>query len=80
MAAASAAAPRRRSEQEVTVLFRTTFRHNTLYDVLSSQPGWKETDSDVDFDFNWADTMWIRDFLDHLHLDDHQRVNQSKSL
>ena len=60
------------------VLFRTGFR-NTIYDVLKSKYGWKETDSDTDWDFIWADVGWIRDYYDHIHLDDHQRVNHFRN-
>jgi len=60
------------------VLFRTGFR-NTIYDVLKSKYGWKETDSDTDWDFIWADVGWIRDYYDHVHLDDHQRVNHFRN-
>ena len=29
------------------------------------RPGWHETDSQVDWDFNWADVAWIRENYDH---------------
>uniref|UniRef100_A0A7S2WSR1 Tubulin--tyrosine ligase-like protein 9 n=2 Tax=Mucochytrium quahogii TaxID=96639 RepID=A0A7S2WSR1_9STRA len=63
---------------EVTVLYRTSF-HNVIYDVLRSRPTWKETDSDTDWDFNWADIGWIRDFYDHIQFDDRQRVNHFRN-
>ena len=43
------------SAQQAVVLFRTSL-HNTVFDVLRSRPGWRETDSDTDWDINWADT------------------------
>jgi len=61
-----------------TVLFRTSL-HNTVYDVFRSRPNWKETDSDTDWDINWADVGWIRDYFDHIHLDDHQRINHFRN-
>jgi len=59
-------------------LYRTSFR-NVINDVLRSRPGWKETDSDTDWDFNWADIHWIRDFYDHIQFDDRQRVNHYRN-
>ena len=59
-------------------MFRTSL-HNTIYDVLSARHGWEETDSDTDWDFNWADVGWIRDYFDHMHFDDHQRVNHFRN-
>ena len=35
--------------------------------------------SDTDWDINWADVGWIRDFYDHIHLDDHQRLNHFRN-
>lgn len=60
------------------MLYRTGFR-NTIYDVLKSKHGWKQTDSDTDWDFNWADVGWIRENYDHIHMDDHQRVNHFRN-
>jgi len=60
------------------VLFRTSFR-NVVYEVLRMRPGWEETDSDTDWDFNWADIGWIRDFYDHIHFDERQRVNHFRN-
>eukprot|EP00947_MAST-08B_sp_MAST-8B-sp1_P001226 g1226.t1 len=60
------------------VIFRTSL-HNTVFDVMSSRPGWEETDSDTDWDINWADVAWIRDFFDHMHFDDQQRVNHFRN-
>jgi len=47
--------------------------------VLRSRPGWQETNSDTDWDFNWADVGWIRDFYDHIKFDDRQRVNHFRN-
>lgn len=57
--------------------FRTSLR-NTILDVMRSR-GWKETDSDLDWDFHWADVGWIRDCLDHVRLEEHQRVNHFRN-
>ena len=60
------------------VIFRTSL-HNTIFDVFRSRPGWEETDSDTDWDINWADVGWIRDYFDHVHMDDHQRINHFRN-
>lgn len=57
--------------------FRTTFR-NAIYDVLRAR-GFRETDSDVEWDFAWVDTAFIREHLDAMHLDDHQRINHFRN-
>ena len=36
---------------------------NTIHEVLTRRPGWKETDKD-DWDFIWADKDWIRMHFD----------------
>ncbi len=56
------------------IRYRTCLR-NTILDALKSRPGWKETDSDTDFDFVWADIPWMRNKFDTLKLEEHQRVN-----
>ena len=53
------------------VIFRCGLR-NVIYDVLNTREGWRQTDSDTDWDLNWADVGWIRDFYDHIQMDDHQ--------
>ena len=60
------------------VLFRTSL-HNTVFDVFCAQQGWQETRSDTDWDINWADVGWIRDFYDHIRFEDHQRVNHFRN-
>lgn len=59
---------------EPTVLFKTNLR-NTVYDVMSTTPGWLETENEEDWDINWADVGWIRDNFDHLQMEDHQVWN-----
>ncbi len=58
-------------EEELSVLFRTSL-HNTVFDVMSKMKGWSETDSDVNWDINWADVGWMRDNYDKLQMEDHQ--------
>eukprot|EP00164_Ancoracysta_twista_P000760 GFYU01001001.1.p1 GENE.GFYU01001001.1~~GFYU01001001.1.p1 ORF type:complete len:410 (+),score=100.27 GFYU01001001.1:106-1335(+) len=60
-----------------TIRFRTSLK-NTIYDVLKAR-NWKETDSDTDWDFNWADTGWMRECFDQIHLEEWQRVNHFRN-
>lgn len=60
-----------------TVRFRTTFR-NTIYDVFRAR-GWRETDSDTDWDVAWVDVGWIRDNMDAMHFEEHQRINHFRN-
>eukprot|EP00759_Apiculatamorpha_spiralis_P021741 PhF_6_TR26321/c0_g1_i1/m.37840/K16603/TTLL9; tubulin polyglutamylase TTLL9 len=62
---------------EAPIRFRTSL-HNTLYDVCKSR-GWREVDGELDWDIHWADVHWIRDVLDHVRLEDHQRVNHFRN-
>lgn len=59
------------------VRFRTSLR-NTVLDVMRSR-GWKETDSETEWDFFWADVSWIREVLDHFRLDEHMRINHFRN-
>ena len=68
----------RTSPPLLQVIYRTSL-HNTVFDVMSSKPGWEETDSDTDWDLNWADVGWIRDYFDHMQFDDQQRVNHFRN-
>lgn len=60
------------------VLFKSSFR-NVVYDVMSGREGWAETSSDTDWDFNWSDIGWVRDFYDHIQFDDRQKVNHFRN-
>mmetsp|Transcript_28213 Transcript_28213/g.71956 ORF Transcript_28213/g.71956 Transcript_28213/m.71956 type:complete len:364 (+) Transcript_28213:200-1291(+) len=60
------------------IRFRTSL-HNTIYDVLKAR-GWKETDSDTDWELNWASIEWMRENFDHMHLDDSQRVSHFRNM
>ena len=35
--------------------------------------------SDTDWDINWSDIGWVRDYFDHMHLEDHQRINHFRN-
>ncbi|ORC92625.1 putative tubulin tyrosine ligase protein [Trypanosoma theileri] len=59
------------------IRFRT-FLRNTVLDVMRSR-GWLETDSDLGWDFFWADVGWIREVYDHVRLDDTQRINHFRN-
>mgnify|MGYP001044954365 CR=1 FL=1 len=55
-----------------------TFLHNTICDVMLSR-GWKETDSETEWDFFWADVHWMRECFDHIHFDEGQRINHFRN-
>lgn len=57
--------------------FKSTL-FNTIYDVFVAR-GYKETDSETDWDFFWADVGWIREHFDHTHLEEHQRLNHFRN-
>jgi tubulin polyglutamylase TTLL9 len=59
------------------IRFRATLR-NTILDVCRSR-GWKETDSESDWDFFWSDVGWVREVMDHVRLEEHQRVNHYRN-
>jgi tubulin polyglutamylase TTLL9 len=46
---------------------------------MSTRPGWVETDSDSDWDINWADVGWVRDYFDHIHMEDGMRINHFRN-
>lgn len=64
-------------KRENPIRFRCSF-HNTIYDVLKAH-GYKETDSELDWDFFWCDKEWIHEVFDHIHLLPHQRVNHFRN-
>jgi len=41
--------------------------------------GWKETDSELDWDIMWADRDWITTVMDYVHLAPNQRVNHFRN-
>ena len=51
---------------------------DTIYDVLRAR-GWKETDSETDWDVAWIDTGWLRENFDTMHLEEHQRLNHFRN-
>lgn len=40
---------------------------------------WIETEGEDEWDFFWADTAWIHEHLDHIHLQEHQRLNHFRN-
>jgi len=62
---------------DAPIRFRTSL-HNTLYDVCKAR-GWREVEGELDWDIHWADVHWIRDVLDHIRLEEHQRVNHFRN-
>ena len=59
------------------VRFRCTF-HNTIFDVLRAR-GWREVESETDWDVAWIDTGWLRENFDTMHLEPHQRLNHFRN-
>ena len=59
------------------IRFRT-FAYNTIYDVMIARK-WKETESEQDWDFNWADRDWLREHYDTLHMNEFQRLNHFRN-
>lgn len=59
------------------IRFKSGLR-NTILDVLRSR-GWKETDSETDWEFFWADVFWIRESLDQVRLGEFQKVNHFRN-
>jgi hypothetical protein len=51
---------------------------NTVWECLRDR-GWKETDSDTDWDFFWADVHWIHETFDHVYLQEQQRINHFRN-
>ncbi|KAK7198354.1 tubulin tyrosine ligase protein [Novymonas esmeraldas] len=54
------------------------FLRNTILDVMRCR-GWIETDSELEWDYHWADVSWIRENYDGLRLDDHQHLNHFRN-
>lgn len=65
------------NRNERVVRFRTSFS-NTIYDVMLGR-GWKETDSDTDWDMHWAEREWVYDVFDNTHLENWQRLNHFRN-
>jgi len=59
------------------IKFRCAFT-NTIYDVLKAR-GFKESDSEMEWDIFWADKEWIHDCFDHIHLMPKQKVNHFRN-
>ena len=57
--------------------FRCTF-HNTIYDVLRAR-GWREVESETEWDVAWIDVGWLRENFDTMHLEEHQRLNHFRN-
>lgn len=63
--------------QKRVIRFKTGF-HNVIYDVLKAR-GWKETESEMDWDIHWCDREWMFEVFDHAHLESWQRVNHFRN-
>ncbi|XP_026193567.1 probable tubulin polyglutamylase TTLL9 [Cyclospora cayetanensis] len=59
------------------IRFRCSFR-NTMLDVLRAR-GWKETDSETEWDFFWCDKDWISETFDKFRFQPNQRINHFRN-
>jgi hypothetical protein len=59
------------------IRFKTNFR-NTILDVFRAN-GWREAESETDWDIFWTNKEWIRGIYDKIHLEQHQRVNHFRN-
>lgn len=59
------------------VRFRTSFS-NTVYDVMKGR-GWKETESETEWDVHWAERDWVYEVFDTMHLETWQRLNHFRN-
>lgn len=67
----------RPAERAGPVRFRTTFR-NVIYDVFKAR-GWRETESETEWDVAWIDPGWLRDLFDATHLEEQQVINHFRN-
>ncbi|KAJ3365066.1 putative tubulin polyglutamylase ttll9 [Allomyces javanicus] len=65
-------------DQPRVIRFRTSLR-NTVCDVMKDRPGWRETESETEWDFFWCDIHWLHEFYDGLYLREDQRINHFKN-
>ncbi|KAI8620013.1 tubulin-tyrosine ligase family-domain-containing protein [Chytriomyces sp. MP71] len=61
----------------LVIRFKTHLR-NTVLDVFKDR-GWKETESEADWDFHWADVHWVHEMFDHMYLAEGQRINHFRN-
>ena len=41
--------------------------------------GWKETDSEQDWDVFWADVHWVHENFDRVYLQEYQKINHFRN-
>jgi tubulin polyglutamylase TTLL9 len=59
------------------VRFKTSFS-NTVFDVMKGR-GWRETESDTDWDVAWLDREWVYEVFDTMRLENWQRLNHFRN-
>lgn len=52
---------------------------NTIYDVLTSRPGWVEANADGEWDFIWSDRCGIQEIYDNQYLQEHVKLNHFRN-
>ena len=70
-------ARQKRTRGEGAIKFRCSFK-NTIYDVMKNR-GWKETDSETDWDFQWTERDMVFDVFDNSHMEHWQRMNHFRN-
>ncbi|KAJ8326449.1 hypothetical protein BDV3_005970 [Batrachochytrium dendrobatidis] len=65
------------NQQLQVIRFKTGLR-NTVWDTMRDR-GWKETDSELDWDFFWADVHWVHETFDHIYLHENQKINHFRN-
>ncbi|CAD8194182.1 unnamed protein product [Paramecium pentaurelia] len=58
------------------IKYKTSFR-NCILEAFKRR-NWKETDGD-DWDIMWAEKEWIHEVMDHIHLQQHQKINHFRN-
>ena len=59
------------------IRFKTNLR-NTVLHVMKDR-GWKETESETEWDFYWADIHWVFNEYDKFYMHENQRINHFRN-
>lgn len=59
------------------IRFKTNFV-NSVEEAMINR-GWKQTESELDWDIIWAERDWIREVFDYVHLAPHQKINHFRN-
>lgn len=67
----------RRKRPDGPIRFRSNF-NNTILDVMKGR-GWVQTDSEIEWDFQWAERDWVYADIDTMHLEPWQKLNHFRN-